>query len=96
VQVQGAVKIGNQVTAILKAPNEQTSRYVRPGQRIANNQVLVKRINIDQRPSPTVILEELGIEQEVVKRVEEGMEVDATSVEQKSIGKLPPPPPSSI
>jgi len=99
VQVQGAVKIGNQVTAILRAPNEQTSRYVRPGQWIANNQVLVKRINIDQRPTPTVVLEELGIEQEVVKSVEEGMAVDATTVEQKSVGQLPPlppPPPSSI
>lgn len=100
VQIQGAVKIGNQATAILRAPNEQTSRYVRPGQRIANNQVLVKRINIDQRPTPTVVLEQIGIDQEVIKTVEEGMAMNAAdsanSIEGKGSGKLPPPPPPSI
>lgn len=100
VQVQGAVKIGNQVTAIVRAPNESTSRYVRPGQRIANNQVIVKRINIDQRPTPTVVLEEIGIDQEVIKNVEEGMTTaattDANSLEGGALGQLPPPPPPSI
>ncbi|NBD33919.1 MAG: hypothetical protein GVY17_13380 [Cyanobacteria bacterium] len=96
VQVQGAVKIGNQVTAILKAPNEQTSRYVRVGQLIADNQVLVKRINIDQRPNPTVVLEELGIEEEVIKSVEEGMSVGEAPVEENTVGQLPPPPSSIL
>lgn len=100
VQVQGAVKIGNQVTAILRAPNEQTSRYVRPGQRIANNQVLVKRINIDQRPTPTVVLEEIGIDQEVIKTVEEGMAMNesnrSNALEGGALGQIPPPPPPSI
>lgn len=93
VQVQGAIKIGNEVVAILKAPNEQTSRYVRPGQLIANGQVLLKSININQRPTPTVVLEELGIDQEVIKPVEEGMEVESTTATGDSPQRLLPPPP---
>lgn len=95
VQVQGAVQIGNQVTAILKAPNEETSRYVRPGQLIANNQVLVKQINIDEQSVPTVVLKELGIEEDVIKPLEEGATAGATSTETPA-GQLPslPPPPS--
>ncbi|MDR9405356.1 MAG: hypothetical protein RI580_18205, partial [Halothece sp. Uz-M2-17] len=96
VQVQGAVKIGDEVSAIVKAPNEKSSRYVRPGQLIADNQVLVKRINIDQRPNPIVILEELGIEEEVIKTVEEGMTAGSQTAPQQSAAQLPPPPPPAI
>jgi len=67
VQVQGAVKIGNDVAIIVKAPNEPTSRYVRAQQTIAGGQVLIKRINISDQPTPTVVLEEVGVE--VVKSV---------------------------
>jgi hypothetical protein len=70
VEIQGVVKIGNQTLVILKAPNEQTSRYVRPGQLIANGQVLVKSVNVNQTPTPTVVLEELGVEEQVIKAVE--------------------------
>lgn len=70
VEIQGVVKIGNQTLVILKAPNEQTSRYVRPGQLIANGQVLVKSVNLNQTPTPTVVLEELGVEEQVIKAVE--------------------------
>ncbi|AFZ43198.1 hypothetical protein PCC7418_0990 [Halothece sp. PCC 7418] len=96
VQVQGAIQVGDQVSVILKAPNEETSRYVRAGQLIADNQVLVKRININQQPNPTVVLEELGIEQEVIKSVEEGVTVGARTSQEQSAAQLPPPPPPSI
>lgn len=62
VQITGVIRIGNQNYAIINAPNEATSRYVRVGQRIANNQVLLKRIDFDGNGDPLVILEENGVE----------------------------------
>lgn len=93
VAVQGALKIGNESVVILRAPNEKTSRYVRPGQFIANGQVLVKRINMEQRPTPTVVLKEVGVNQEVTKSVEKEVAVGATTVQNQSTMELPPPPP---
>ncbi len=69
IQIQGALRIGNQTVAIIKAPNEPTSRHVRAGELIAKDQVLVKEIDINARPNPIVILEELGVNQEVRKEV---------------------------
>jgi hypothetical protein len=69
-EVSGVVQIGNDVQAIVKAPNEPASRYVRPGQRIANGQVLVKRIEMNAGAEPLVILEENGVE--VARAVGEG------------------------
>jgi hypothetical protein len=62
VEVTGVVKIGGTVQAIVKAPNEPTSRYVGIGQRLSNGQVLVKRIELNPGSDPIVILEENGIE----------------------------------
>lgn len=92
VAVQGAIQIGNEAVVILRGPNETTSRYVRPGQSIANGQVLVKRINMQQRPTPTVVLKEMGVDQEVVKAVEEEKAAGATTVRNESTAQLPPPP----
>ncbi|MBD2460385.1 hypothetical protein H6G89_04945 [Oscillatoria sp. FACHB-1407] len=61
VQVTGVVQIGNTVHAIVKAPNEPTSRYVRAGQYLSNGQILVKRIDMNQA-EPVVVFEENGIE----------------------------------
>ena len=59
VQVSGVMTIGNQNFAVVQTPTG--SQYVRAGQRIANGQVLVKRI--DMRGSdPMVVFEENGIE----------------------------------
>jgi hypothetical protein len=52
----------------VKVPDEPTSRYVKPGQRLVNG-VLVKRIEMSQGANPTVILEQYGIE--VAKQVGE-------------------------
>ncbi|MGF1499171.1 MAG: hypothetical protein ACFB8W_20440 [Elainellaceae cyanobacterium] len=60
VEVTGVVQIGSVPYAILQAPNEPHSRYVRAGQRLSNGQVLVKRIEMGVEP--VVILEQFGIE----------------------------------
>jgi hypothetical protein len=63
VEVTGVVQVGGVPQAIIKSPNERTSRYVRTGQRLANGQVLVKRIDVyTGSGTPVVILEENGIE----------------------------------
>lgn len=62
VTVTGVVQVGTQTQAIVKVPNEATSRYVREGQRLSNGRVLVKRIEMNQGPEPVVILEQYGTE----------------------------------
>lgn len=62
VEVSGVVVVGTEPQAIIKAPNEASSRYVRTGQRLANGQVLVKRIEFNEGSEPIVILEQNGVE----------------------------------
>ncbi|XGV95705.1 MAG: hypothetical protein ACAF41_23555 [Leptolyngbya sp. BL-A-14] len=62
VEVSGVVMVGGVAQAIVKAPNEETSRYVRVGQRLSNGQVLVKRIEMNGGSDPIVVLEENGVE----------------------------------
>ncbi len=69
VRVTGVVQVGDTVYAIVNAPNEPSSRYVQEGQRLANGQVLVRRIETN-RAEPVVILEQYGVE--VVRSVGEG------------------------
>ena len=69
VLVTGVVLISKEPQAIIKVPDEPTSRYVQAGQRLANG-VLVKRIEMNQGYNPIVILEQYGIE--VAKMVGEG------------------------
>ncbi|MEI2580998.1 hypothetical protein [Scytonema sp. PRP1] len=68
--VSGVVLIGKEPQAIIKVPNEPTSRYVQAGQRLANG-VLIKRIEINEGSEPSVILEQYGIE--VARMVGEGI-----------------------
>ncbi|MHC5594559.1 MAG: hypothetical protein ACYTXC_01055 [Nostoc sp.] len=69
VLVTGVVLISKEPQAIIKVPDEPTSRYVQAGQRLADG-VLVKRIEMNQGYNPIVILEQYGIE--VPKMVGEG------------------------
>ncbi len=62
VEVTGVIQVDGQPEAIVKAPNEPSSRYVMVGQRLANGQVLVKRIEMNEGSTPIVILEQYGIE----------------------------------
>lgn len=96
IQIQGALRInGNQTVAIIKAPNEPTSRHVRAGELIAQDQVLVKEIDLYARPNPIVVLEELGINQEVRKEVtgEVAFGNSETTIGNNPTSPLPPPPP---
>ncbi|WP_373526168.1 hypothetical protein [Nostoc sp.] len=70
VVVTGVVLISKEPPqAIVKVPDEPSSRYVQAGQRLANG-ILVKRIEMNQGYNPIVILEQYGIE--VAKMVGEG------------------------
>ena len=62
VQVTGVASVNGEAYAIVKAPNEPTSRYVKVGDRIANGTVLVKRIENPAGSAPVVVLEERGQE----------------------------------
>ena len=80
VEVTGVVLVGSNYQAIVKAPNEPTSRYVTAGQRLSGGRVLVKRIE-NQGSEPVVILEEDGVE--VVRSIgapSEGAAGDATAM----------------
>lgn len=75
VNVSGVVDIAGTQYAIISVPNETTSRYVTAGQRIANNKVLIKRI--DAFGTPKVILEQFGIE--VIRAVGQTVVASATT-----------------
>lgn len=77
VEVSGVIQIGSTPYAIVNAPNEPSSRYVRVGQLLSNGQVLVKRIDMYQGGEPVVILEQSGVE--VTRAVGGGGMPDSTS-----------------
>jgi hypothetical protein len=62
VQVSGVAAVNGENYAIIKAPDEPTSRYVRVGDRISNGAVLVKRIETRSGGAPMVVFEERGEE----------------------------------
>ncbi len=62
ISVSGVMQVGDQARVILKAPTEPTSRYVNVGERIANGQVLVKRVKLNVAGDPIVIFEQNGVE----------------------------------
>jgi hypothetical protein len=61
VLVSGIVLIGRQPQAIIKVPDEPTSRYVQAGQRLGNG-VLIKRIEMNSGSNHIVIFEQYGLE----------------------------------
>jgi hypothetical protein len=81
--VTGVVLIGKLPQAIVKVPDEPTSRYVQAGQRLVNG-VLVKRIEMSQGANPTVIFEQYGIE--VAKQVGEQPAKESKPLTTASVG----------
>jgi hypothetical protein len=79
VVVSGIYQANGRTKLIVKAPEEESSRYVEVGERLSNGQVLVKRVNRSE-----VILEQSG--QEVTKTIGEA------SIDGNSISSLPPAP----
>ncbi|MEH1819573.1 MAG: hypothetical protein V7L31_10940 [Nostoc sp.] len=95
VVVTGVVLINKEPQAIIKVPDEPTSRYVQAGQRLANG-VLIKRIEMNQGYNPIVILEQFGIE--VAKMVGEGAGNSAPSAASATGNpvSVTPPPANSL
>lgn len=66
-RVTGVVQVGDRFQIIVQIPGENSERYVNVGDRIANGQVLVKRVELSKTLDPVVIFEQYG--QEVAKNV---------------------------
>lgn len=62
VEISGVASVNGKTYAIVKAPGEPTSRYVRVGDRLSSGAVLVKRIENRPGTTPVVVLEERGEE----------------------------------
>jgi hypothetical protein len=62
VVISGLYEAKGKIRVIVKAPEEENSRYVEVGQYLSNGQVLVKRIDRNRYSNPKVILEQSGVE----------------------------------
>lgn len=60
--ISGLYESNGQTKLIVRAPEEDNSRYVEVGQYLSNGQVLVKSIDLNHFPTPLVILEQSGVE----------------------------------
>jgi hypothetical protein len=60
ISVTGVMDMAGTQYAIVNVPGEPTSRYVKVGQRLVNNQVLVKRI--EMLGTPTVVFQQFNVE----------------------------------
>lgn len=60
IEVTGIVQIAGRYTAIIQEPNGG-ARYVRVGDKLANGQVIVKRINMNAGEEPSIVLQQNGI-----------------------------------
>ncbi|MGL5509527.1 MAG: hypothetical protein ACRC2J_00090, partial [Microcoleaceae cyanobacterium] len=70
IEVSGVLQVdNNKKQIIVKVPTEATSRYVQEGQRLANGEVLVKRIELSDNSDPIVVFEQNG--QEVTRSIGE-------------------------
>jgi hypothetical protein len=62
VEVSGLIEVEGKTQVIVKLPNESFSRYINVGDRIANSNIIVKRIEDRGTISPTIVLSEGGTE----------------------------------
>ncbi len=62
VEISGVIEVAGRTQVIVKLPSESFSRYVEVGERLADGRVLIKRVEGQNSLSPTVILEEVGVE----------------------------------
>lgn len=62
IDISGIIEVECRTQVIIKLPTESFSRYISVGERIGNGKVLVKRVEGQSSLSPTVILEEVGVE----------------------------------
>lgn len=90
IAVTGVVQVGQTAQAIVKSPDDPTSRYVSVGQRLAGGAVLVKRIEV-YGSEPVVILEQNGVE--VTRFI--GEPAEGLPGEGDPAAPVPPPPGST-
>jgi hypothetical protein len=62
VEISGVIEVGGRTQVIVKLPTESFSRYIEVGERVADGKVLIKRVEGQNSLSPTVVLEEVGVE----------------------------------
>ncbi|WP_373544927.1 hypothetical protein [Chamaesiphon sp.] len=62
IQISGVIEAAGKTQVIIKLPGESFSRYIEVGERVANGKVLIKRVEGQLSFSPTVVLEEVGVE----------------------------------
>ena len=62
VVISGLYESNGRTKLIVKAPEEDNSRYVEVGQYLSNGQILVKSIDRNHFPTPMIILEQSGVE----------------------------------
>jgi hypothetical protein len=62
VEISGVIEVAGRTQVIVKLPTEAFSRYIEVGERVADGRVLVKRVEGQNSLSPTVVLEEVGVE----------------------------------
>jgi hypothetical protein len=86
ISVTGIMDMAGTSYAIVNVPGEPTSRYIKVGQRLANNQVLVKRI--ETVGTPTVVFQQFNVE--VPRAV--GQQVVAAAPEATTNSGLAPNP----
>jgi hypothetical protein len=61
-EISGVIEVEGKTQVIVKLPNESFSRYIDVGSRVANGNILIKRVEGQESISPTVVLEEVGVE----------------------------------
>jgi hypothetical protein len=89
INVTGIMDVAGISYAIVNVPGEPTSRYVKVGQRLANNKVLVKRI--ESLGTPTVVFQQFNVE--VPRQV--GQQVVAAAPDATTNSGLPAPNPAA-
>lgn len=89
ISVTGIMDMAGTSYAIVNVPGEPTSRYVKVGQRLANNLVLVKRI--ETAGTPTVVFQQFNVE--VPRSV--GQQVVATAPDATTNSGLSAPNPAT-
>lgn len=72
VVISGLYESNGLTKLIVRAPEEDNSRYVEVGQYLSNGQILVKAIDRNHFPTPLVILEQSGVE--ITKAIGESSE----------------------
>jgi hypothetical protein len=61
-EISGVIEVDGRTQVIIKLPTESFSRYISVGDRVGNGKVLIKRVEGQSSLSPTVVLEEVGVE----------------------------------